>query len=453
MLVRDDTIAAIASAPGRGAVALVRLSGAAADAIAGRVCSPWPPAPRVATRVTVRDPERGLVIDEALATRYPAPRSYTGETVVELSTHGGAYVPAAVLAAVVAAGAREAAPGEFSERAVYHGKFDLVRAEAIADLVDARSRAQHRAAMQQLAGTLSRQYAALRDAVLHVDALLAYDIDFPEEDDGALPRARIDMACAGVIGQLDALLATLPAAQLGRDGATVVLAGPPNAGKSSLLNALVGEARVIVSDTPGTTRDAVEVLLEADPWPLRFVDTAGLRNDADPIERLGIEVSERYLARAHAVVACAETPAAMTQALAAIGALTGAPVIGALTKSDLVTNRTYIDTPAAPIIRVSARDGTGLPELVAAVVAAIAAGLPSPGDDVPIVTRARHRAALSRARDEMQAFRDAWGAGALPAPVAAVHVRTAAHALDELIGAVDVEEVFARVFSTFCVGK
>jgi tRNA modification GTPase len=353
----------------------------------------------------------------------------------------------------VQAGARQAEPGEFTERAVLNGKLDLLRAEAIADLVDARSRAAHRMALQQLSGALSHRLASLRAGVIEIEALLAYDVDFPGEDDGALPRKRVLAASDATIAALDALLSTVPAAILGREGATVVLAGPPNAGKSSLLNALVGESRVIVSDTPGTTRDAVDVLLEHDPWPLRLVDTAGLRDDAEPVERLGIEVSARWLARAHVVVACGETGGSLANAIAAIGALTAAPIVGALTKRDIVSKSEKQADATHPVVPVSAVTGDGLAELLAAVTGAVLAGAGEVPADTPMVTRARHRAALERARQELTAFRDAWTDGALPAPVAAVHVREAALALDELIGAVDVDDVLARVFSTFCVGK
>ena len=454
--VREDTIVAAATAPGRGAIAIVRVSGVNALSVCHRVVRPvrgWPVVAREATRCLVHeadDPARA--IDDALITVFPAPHSYTGETVIELGVHGGAYVPAAVLAALVHAGARPAQPGEFTERAVLNGKLDLLRAEAIADLIDARSRAAHRMALQQLSGALSHHLASLRAGVIEIEALLAYDVDFPGEDDGVLPRRRVLAACDETIAALDALLATVPAAILGREGATVVLAGPPNAGKSSLLNALVGESRVIVSDTPGTTRDAVDVLLEHDPWPLRIVDTAGLRDSADPVERLGIEVSEKWLARAHVVVACAETIEALDAAIAAIATLTAAPVIGALTKGDLVANSYKIHGTPDPV-RVSAANGTGLDTLLARITDAVSASAGTVGDDTPMVTRARHRSALERARSELAEFRTAWSAEQLPAPVAAVHVRAAAMALDELIGAVDVDDVLARVFSTFCVGK
>jgi len=455
--VRDDTVAAVATAAGRGAIAVVRVSGPDALRICRRIVQPlagWPVHAREATRCRVHDvDDPASAIDDGLVTVFPAPHSYTGETVIELGLHGGAYVPAAVLAAAVHAGARPAQPGEFTERAVLNGKLDLLRAEAIGDLIDARSRSAHRIALQQLAGGLSHHLASVRAGVIEIEALLAYDVDFPEEDDGALPRRRMFEACDATIAAIDALLATVPAAILGRDGATIVLAGPPNAGKSSLLNALVGESRVIVSDSPGTTRDAVDVLLEHDPWPLRLVDTAGLRDGADSIERLGIEVSARWLAQAHVVVACAESVEALEGAMAAIARLSAAPVVGALTKRDLVTKREQMPLLAGPVVPISTMTGAGLEELLAQVTKAVLATVGAPDGETPMVTRARHRSALERAREELASFRDAWTAGALPAPVAAVHVRAAALALDELIGTVEVDDVLARVFSTFCVGK
>jgi tRNA modification GTPase len=455
--VREDTIVAVATAPGRGAIAVVRVSGADALRICRRIALPhtgWPVCAREATRCRIHDvDDPASTIDDGLVTVFPAPRSYTGETIVELGVHGGTYVPAAVLAAIVHAGARPAQPGEFTERAVLNGKLDLLRAEAIGDLIDARSRAAHRMALQQLSGALSRRLASLRARVIEIEALLAYDVDFPGEDDGTLPRQRVLEACDATIASLDELLATAPAAILGREGATVVLAGPPNAGKSSLLNALVGESRVIVSETPGTTRDAVDVLLEHDPWPLRLVDTAGLRDDADPVERLGIEVSTRWLAQAHVVVACAETVESLEAAMVAIGMLSRAPIVGALTKCDLATTSEEIPPMIPPVVRVSATSGAGLVALLDQVTMAVLATTGTAEADTPMVTRARHRTALERARAELEAFRELWSAGVLPTPVAAVHVREASLALDELIGAVDVDDVLARVFSTFCVGK
>ena len=349
----DDTIAAVATPAGRGAVALVRLSGERAFAVAERVVRPWPIPDRVATLCAVREPAGGALLDRALVTAFAGTRSYTGEPLVEIATHGGVVVPAAVLAALVAAGAREALPGEFTRRAVLHGKLDVVQAEAVADLVDARSGAMHQAALAQLDGGLSRRVARLREELLEVEALLAYDIDFPEEDDGPVPAARVAGAAARVLAQIEALLATAPAGEAVREGALVVIAGAPNAGKSSLFNALLGRARAIVTSVPGTTRDALEATIDAGRWPLRLVDTAGLRETSDVVERLGIEVSERYLADAQVVLACGETDEALAECVARVRALTAAAVVPVRTKGDLMElsalgSRRAMDLPTRP---------------------------------------------------------------------------------------------------------
>lgn len=454
-----DTIVATATAPGRSAIALVRLSGRDAVSLARLVVTPFAATTRTATLCHLHSPrDSARVIDQGLVTWFAGPASYTGEDVVEFAVHGGPLVCTLVVEACIAAGARPALPGEFTERAVVNGKLDLVQAEAVADLIDARSRAAHRAAVRQLDGALSRRLTALRDALLHVDALLAYDIDFPAEDEAPPSIARVLAACDDAITQVRRLLATLPAAALGRDGALVVLAGPPNAGKSALLNALLGEARVIVSETPGTTRDAVEVLVDDSPYPLRLVDTAGLHTHGDALERLGIEVSERYVAQAHVVLVCAESEEALDRAANAVRAITRGAVLQVLTKvdirrtEDLQANAQKEYTATAPL-RVSALTGEGLEHLRTAIRAMVVAHTEIPDDETPLITRARHETALRRASDELSAFRDTWAAGTLPAPVAATHLRAAVTALETLIGAVDVEDVLEHVFRTFCIGK
>lgn len=456
---RGDTIVAVATAVGRGALAVVRLSGPDAHAIARCVGMPTDAVARAVTRVRLHHHEAlSAPIDDGLVTRFDAPRSYTGEDAVEFSVHGGAYVSATLLAALVAAGARPALAGEFSERAMRNGKFGLLEAEAIADLIEARSAAMHRAALRQLDGALTRRLDALRDALLDTEALIAYEIDFPEEDDGPQPRARAAAAAQRVREGLDALLATQPQAELGREGVVVVLAGPPNAGKSSLFNALAGSPRAIVSELPGTTRDALELLVDDDPLPIRFVDTAGLREPADALERLGVEVSHRRLAAAHAVLVCADDDAALVQTCAQVAAHASAPRIAV---------RTKVDRDAVPIavwgapegldavaaVAVSAHTGEGVDTLRTAL-RAITRGLATdPLEEHPMVTRARHAHALTLARTEVETFIVAWTEATLPAPVAATHLRAAVNALDELLGGIDANEIIGRVFRTFCVGK
>lgn len=448
--IRDDTIVAVGTAPGRSAIAVIRVSGPRSEEIGRRLISPWPARARELSRCRVHRPDGSQQLDDALVAFFPAPHSFTGEQVLEVHSHGGSYVPTAIAAAFVQAGARPAAPGEFTERALFNGKLDLIRAEAIGEIIDARTRASHRAAVHGLSGALTRQLTALRAEAIAVEALLAYDIDFPEEDDGPVARQRVDEGAAEVERQLTSLSASAPAATIVGEGAIVVLAGPPNAGKSSLMNALIGESRVIVSDEPGTTRDAVEVLVDTDPWPVRLVDTAGLRTEAGAVERLGIEVSERYLARANVVLLCADSDHAMRDASSRIASLTQGRVIRVHTKADVAGSAAPGDDAG---IRVSAVTGSGLQELGEVLMRAVsecAGGAPASST---IVTSARQRAAIDAALAEIREFRSAWRSRELPAPVAATHLRAAVGALDELIGVVDVDEVLARVFSSFCVGK
>lgn len=441
---RGDTIVAVATAHGRGAVGIVRLSGRDAEAIGRRVVHPWPRVARRLTRCTLVEPRSGDVLDDGMAVFFPAPTSYTGEAVVEAHVHGGTYVPDVLAAAFVAAGARPALPGEFTERAYLNGKLDLVHAEAIREIIEARTFAAHRAAMAGLSGALARQFNHLRDAALSLEALIAFDIDFPDEDHGPIARDDVERAASALERQLcNAADGTL-ARKHARDGATVVLAGPPNAGKSSLLNALVGEARAIVSDVPGTTRDAIEVFVDGDPWPVRYVDTAGLRESAAAIERLGMEVSERYLRSADVVLLC--TPGDDPRALQErIRQLTPAESVVVHTKSDL-----YQASPDA--MAVSSVTGDGLAQLrqrVMDAVSARAGGLPR----ADRVINARQQAAVDTALGEVRAFLTGWRAAELPTPVLGTHLRAAVHALEDLIGVVTPDDVLGRVFSTFCVGK
>lgn len=448
--VLDDgsTIVARATAAGRGALAIVRLSGPDVPAIARALLDPWPEEPRHALHTTVRD-ATGAVLDDAVVVRYVAPHSFTGEDLLEISTHGGLVVSAAVTAAAIAAGAREAAPGEFTRRAVLNGKLDLLQAEAIGDLIDARSSAAHRMALRQLDGGLSQRIAGLRTRLLELEALLAYDIDFPEEDDGPVPRQRIAQATDELLDSLGALLATGERGTLVHDGPLVVLAGAPNVGKSSLFNALLGEARAIVADVPGTTRDAIEAVLDLPRWPLRLVDTAGLRETADEVERLGIEVSSRYASQAAVVIACGDTPASLAAATAAVRERSDAPVVSALTKADISS----VEPPPDADVAVSAHTGSGLRRLLELVESRITESVGEPTPEQPALVHARHRVAVARAADELRAFAESWEDDALPATVAAVHVRAAGDALGELIGDVRVDDVLDVVFRRFCVGK
>jgi tRNA modification GTPase len=324
---------------------------------------------------------------------------------------------------------------------------DLLQAEAVGDLVAATSRMAQQLALSQLEGGLSRRLLDLRAQILGLEALIAYDIDFPEEDDGPIPRDRIERALAAVLSGLDGLLATADVGELVREGALVVLAGVPNAGKSSLFNALVGRRRAIVTDVPGTTRDAIEAVVEAGRWPLRLVDTAGLRDTTDQVERIGVEVSYEYLGRAAVVLACGASNEELERAVAACAPRTRAPIIAVRTKADLPAT----DRSTADAVSVSAVTGAGIDQLLWRITNALGDGAPE--SDAPILTRTRHRERVAKAREELVAFRAAWSTDEVPAIVAAVHLRTATSSLEELIGRVDVESILDEVFSRFCVGK
>jgi tRNA modification GTPase len=451
----DDTIVAIATPPGRGALAVVRVSGTRAHGLCKEVLDPWPAQPRRATLCTVRDPANG-VIDQVVAVVYTAPRSFTGEDAVELTGHGGPLSPVAVAGLLLRRGARQAQPGEFTQRAVLNGKMDLLQAESIADLVDAQTEAMRRAALFHLDGGLSARIAALRANLLELEALLAYEIDFPEEDDGPVAPERLQGAIDSVQGEIGRLLATAGIGEVVRTGAIVAIAGRPNVGKSSLFNALIGYQRAIVTDIPGTTRDALEAVIESNGWPLRLVDTAGLRDTSDIVEREGVQMSRRYLNTAHVALVCDDDTEQLPSSIAAVREMTSAPIIAVHTKVDLAGRVRSAGTTARSSdssVSVSVITREGLPELLFAVARVLGDRIGCLPLDAPVLTRARHRAGLECAGRELDAFREVWRTGAVPMAVGAVHVRAATAAVDELIGGVSVEDVLERVFAAFCIGK
>jgi len=465
-----DTIAAVATAPGRSALAVVRMSGPCCADILRRVLPSLEgrlPPERASALLPIVDPESGELLDRGLVTWFPGPRSYTGEDSAEFSVHGGTLIPALVLDALGRAGARQARGGEFTQRAWLNGKVDLVQAEGVRDLVEAESEAQRRAALLQTEGGLSRRLEALREGLVHLEALLVYHVDFPEEDEPPVPLARIVAESRTLEGRLGELLATAPEGELLQGGALTVLAGRPNSGKSSLFNALLGETRAIVTEEPGTTRDAIEARISLGGYPFRLVDTAGIRGEeAGLVERMGIEVARRYLARADLVLLCIRADEGW-----------GAEEEGFLEEipsgTIIVPVRTMVDRLAGgesgrvaeplwgeecPLpggetpVPVSVVSRSGLAELRERLPERAFGRLLATGSEVPVLTRRRQREGVRSALEELEAFGNALRTG-VPADIAATHLRVAEAALEELVGAMQSEEVLDRVFGEFCIGK
>jgi tRNA modification GTPase len=434
-----DPIAALATPPGRSALAVVRLAGTEAFDIAARVVRGFAAKPRLAQLATFVD-AAGEPIDRGIYIVFPSPHSFSGDDTVEFTCHGGLNAPSRLLAALYAAGARPAAPGEFTRRAVLNGRMDLLQAEAVGDLIDATAPAQGKAALAQLEGNLSRRITQLREQLLAVETLLAYEIDFPGEDDGPVAPERIEQALTSANDQVARLLATAPSGERLREGALVVIAGRPNAGKSSLFNALLGADRALVTEIAGTTRDAIEAHLSFLEWPVRLVDTAGLRTTDDRIEAMGVEVSRRWLDAADLVLLCVESGAELTEEEGQL--LETLPAMLVRTKSDLVSGSEG----------VSAVTGEGLDRLRRQAAERIFGGRMALADLEPGLSRERHRMALNAAGVELDAAQPFLGRDG-DATLASHHVRRAILALDELIGVVDIEEVLDRVFAGFCVGK
>ncbi len=442
MVFAADTIAAIATAHGTGAIAVIRVSGPQALETVRRAWKgPRLDQPRRAVLGHVVD-AGGAVIDEVLATFFRAPASYTGEDVVEISCHGGVFVTRRVLGRLVEAGARPAEPGEFTQRAFLHGRMDLTQAEAVMDIISAQGEAALRAAQQQRTGALRDTFSRLRERCIDLLAELEAHIDFPEEDVSPESFDSLAARIAVLRDDVAALLQTVAQRRLAHEGVEVAIVGPPNAGKSSLLNCLLGFERSIVSALPGTTRDTVEETISLGGVPVRFIDTAGLRETDDPLERAGIDRSRRAQRSAAVVVEvadAAEPPVSLPENTGSV------PVLRVLNKADLPEHAAWAGRDG---LRVSCRTGAGLAEFRAALAEAVTAGAGVTTASVAI--NERHEAIL-RTQHELLATtlehfpRD---------PVALAEAVTQSCALlDELLGLSRTEDVLGAIFARFCIGK
>jgi tRNA modification GTPase len=446
-MTQADTIFAVSSGHGRAGVAVIRISGPAAGVAVERMAAPLPK-PRFAAFRRIRHPGTGEVLDEALVLWFPAPRSETGEDMAELQVHGGRAVIQGVLAGLGSiAGCRMAEPGEFARRALENGKLDLTGAEGLADLVDAETAAQRRQALRQAGGALFRLYEGWRQRLIGAMARLEAAIDFSDEPDvaaDALQAARADVEA--LAREIAAHLDDGHRGELLREGFHVVLAGPPNAGKSSLLNALARRDVAIVSEEAGTTRDVIEVRLELDGLPVVVSDTAGLREATGKVEREGMRRTVARARDADLVLWLIDVTAPPAEVPAELAAKAGRTLTVA-NKMDLVPAGVLHPLPAGAI-GISVRTGQGMDGLTRLLAALVAARIGE--SEAPVLTQARHRQQLERAMAPITSF--------LAAPLGEVELRAedlrrAAQALGRLTGAVDVEDVLDQVFSRFCIGK
>lgn len=466
MLTRHlDPIVAIATAPGRGAVGIVRVSGRGLSTLALRLCGRELP-PRHASYLPLRNAQ-GEPLDHGLALFFPAPHSYTGEDVLELQVHGGQVVLQLLLARClevaaqhdpamdrpVLRGLRLAQPGEFTERAFLNNKLDLAQAEAVADLIDASTEAAARSASRSLDGAFSREIGVLRDALIQLRMLVEATLDFPEEEIDFLQKADAQGQLVRLQAQVDAVLQHARQGSLLREGIKVVIAGQPNAGKSSLLNALAGAELAIVTPIPGTTRDKVQQTIQIEGVPVHVIDTAGLRDSSDEVERIGIARAWAEIEAAdvvlflHDLTRC--TQAEYQSADAAIAADLArrlparVPLLDVWNKADAVA-------PALQELSLSARTGTGLQALRQRLLELV--GWQSAPEGV-YIARERHVQALRRVRQHLERAAAHLAARAQALDLLAEELRQAQNALNEITGEFSSDDLLGVIFSRFCIGK
>lgn len=452
-----DTIAAMATANGAAAVAIVRVSGADAVAVAARVFrGPRP------DRWTSHRLYRGRfvdageqVLDHGLGVIMRAPRSYTGEDVVELHGHGGVLLARRLLGAVIAAGARPAAPGEFTLRAFLNGKLDLAQAESVAELIAARTDSALRVAVHQLGGSLSRAIEELRERIIGVAAHLEVAIDFSEEDVGDLDRAKFAHDAAAVTTALRELAATYRRGRILREGLRVAIVGKPNVGKSSLLNRLLETERAIVTPIPGTTRDVIEEMLEIDGLAIVLADTAGIRTSREEVEQLGIERTRRQIDAADlAIIVLDDSRAWGPEDAEVFDATRHKRCILFVNKTDLQSSLVFPEElrAAKPVVRGSALTGVGMDSLRSELLRA--ADLSDRDEPTPTITitRERHRLAIEAAAESIEHAVTSLRAGN-PPEVVAVDIMSGLDHLEEIVGRTSPEAVLDRIFVEFCIGK
>jgi tRNA modification GTPase len=460
-LTNSDTIAAIATPPGTGGIGIIRISGPGAHAILQRVFTPSHPHISLKSHIlyhgTVAGAD-GRVLDEVLAVFMRAPRTYTREDVVELHSHGSYLVLTAILAEVLRHGARLAGPGEFTKRAFLAGRIDLTRAEAVIDLLQAKTGKGAELAIGQLQGRLSQRIEEIRQGLVNILAVLEVAIDFPEDDlellDSQNLLAQLEQR---VEGPLHELIAMADRGKIYREGISIVIAGLPNVGKSSLLNALLQEERALVTPVPGTTRDTIEEIISIKGVPARLVDTAGIRPAVEPVEELGIQRARQKVREADLVLFMVDVSAPLSaEDLELYASLGDAPRIVVLNKIDLAAQGDLAALGEhfsdARTVLISARNHTGLPGLYDAVYSHIMGDAAEVREREACAPNFRHRAVLEETLAACSRLRQALAAG-ITVDLVAVEVQAALGCLGDIVGLTTTDEVLDKIFAEFCIGK
>ncbi|MFZ9145303.1 MAG: tRNA uridine-5-carboxymethylaminomethyl(34) synthesis GTPase MnmE [Aquirufa sp.] len=450
----SDTIVALATPAGVGAIGVIRLSGDRAIEIVNKVFQPKDLSIQASHTIHYgRIESAGRVYDEVVASLYIAPRSYTKENVVEISCHGSPFIQESILQLFVEQGARFARPGEFTQRAFLNGAFDLAQAEAVADVIAADSAAAQNAALHQLRGGFSKELAALREELIHFASLIELELDFGEEDVEFADRQDLEDLVNQLLANIRPLVASFRTGNAVKNGVATVIVGKPNAGKSTLLNALLNEDRAIVSDIAGTTRDSLE-----DEWTLggikfRLVDTAGLRETTDVIEALGVERTQAWVKKAQVVIymadATSETPAGFAAGVEALGQL-DIPVIKLLNKVDQISDLSAFQAAIPDLIAISAKNRSGLTDLESALLNVI--GLDQVSTSGTLVTNLRHYQQLLQTQETLEGVLAALKTG-LTGDLIAQDLRYALHHLGEITGQISNDDLLKNIFGKFCIGK
>jgi tRNA modification GTPase len=447
MFSAEDTIVAIATPHGRGGLGVVRISGPASQSIARAILDREAPLqPRYATLAHVRG------VDEVIATLFVAPHSYTGQDVVEISAHGSPVVLRAIVDTALGAGARLAEPGEFTLRAYLNARLDLVQAEAVGDLVEAATPLQARTAFDQLEGTLTRRIGEIDAALFDVIARLEASLDFPDEGYHFIEPRDIESAIRNVAGTIDALLGDARRGRTVREGAHVVMAGRPNVGKSSIFNGLAGHDRAIVTTVPGTTRDLITEQVDVNGLAVTLVDTAGVRDSADLVEREGVDRARRAAAVANlTLVVLDQSEALRDDDRSVIAATSGRPRVVVRNKADLPAVWSQEEVGAGSLA-VSAATGEGIDRLRHAIVETLTAS--EELRDPPAISNARHIALLETARVHVERVSEAAAAGiGTPEEFLLADLQQARAALEEITGRRTTEDLLRHIFERFCIGK